>query len=128
MALRKLQYFFTKIMGPRHFFDGSGLNFFCSVNAPCIILKNEEYFTTERSLYRDKTVGKERLHDDPKECLRRRLQLTYRIYFPLDFVRMSSRMVRKTRRKKFLDFYTFIIKRGNKATKIDYQVFLSFFL
>ena len=32
MALRKLQYFFIKVMGPYHFFDGSGPNFFCSVN------------------------------------------------------------------------------------------------
>ena len=36
MAPRKLQYFFTKIMGPYHFFDGSGPIFFCSVNAPSV--------------------------------------------------------------------------------------------
>ena len=32
MALRKLQYFFTKVMGPYHFFDGSGTNFLSCVN------------------------------------------------------------------------------------------------
>ena len=37
MALRKLQYFFTKVMGPYHFFDGSGPTFFCSVNAPSVV-------------------------------------------------------------------------------------------
>ena len=34
MALQKLQYFFTNVMGPYHFFDGFGPIFFCSVNAP----------------------------------------------------------------------------------------------
>ena len=34
--LQKLQYFFTKNMGPYHFFDGSGPIFFCSVNAPLV--------------------------------------------------------------------------------------------
>ena len=34
MALRKLQYFFTKVLGPYFFFGGSGPKFFCSVNAP----------------------------------------------------------------------------------------------
>ena len=36
MALRKLQHFFTKVMGSYHFFDGSGPNFFCSVNEPFV--------------------------------------------------------------------------------------------
>ena len=32
MALWKLQCFFTKVMGPYRFFDGSGPKFFCRVN------------------------------------------------------------------------------------------------
>ena len=32
MALQKLQCFFTKVMGPYRFFDGSGPKFFCRVN------------------------------------------------------------------------------------------------
>ena len=34
MVLRKLQYFFTQVMGPYRFFDGSRPKCFCSVNAP----------------------------------------------------------------------------------------------
>lgn len=36
MDPRKLQYFFTKVMGLYHFFDGPGRKFFCSVNVPFI--------------------------------------------------------------------------------------------
>ena len=32
MALWKLQCFFTRVMGPYRFFDGSGPKFFCRVN------------------------------------------------------------------------------------------------
>ena len=37
MVLRKLQYFFTKDMGPYRFFDGFGPKFFCIVNTPLVI-------------------------------------------------------------------------------------------
>ena len=36
MALRKLQYFFTKVAGLYYVFGGSRPKFFCSVNAPSV--------------------------------------------------------------------------------------------
>ena len=39
----KLQYFFTKVLGPYFFFGGSGPKFFCSVNAPFKINKCNNY-------------------------------------------------------------------------------------
>ena len=40
MALQKLQCFFTKVMGPYRFFEGSGPKFLCRVNGLFKSVKN----------------------------------------------------------------------------------------
>ena len=51
MALQKLQCFFTKVMSPYHFFDGSGPKFFCRVNGLLRMVKRPTELEEQRKLF-----------------------------------------------------------------------------
>ena len=51
MALQKLQCFFTKVMGPYRFFEGSRLKFFCRVNGLYVSAFQLDYYNDSISGY-----------------------------------------------------------------------------